>query len=319
MPLAAATLLFLAALAAPRDDDDGASEDAVTSPAKIVIAHRGASGYLPEHTLPAYALAHGMGADYIEPDLVLTRDGQLICLHDIHLEATTNVEQVFPDRARDDGRWYAADFSLDEIRGLEAEERLSSRFPQGRSRFGVPSFAEMVELVQGLNERTGRTVGIYPELKAPAWHRTEGLPMEEVLLGVLDRYGYGERGAPVFVQSFEEESLRRLRDLGSELPQVFLMAEVEQVEPFLSAEGIAGVTAFADGIGPAKTMLERQPELIEWAHAAGLTVHPYTFRADDVPEGYASHLAELERHLFELGVDGVFTDFPDLARAVLDR
>lgn len=291
----------------------------MTPPAKIVIAHRGASGYLPEHTLPAYALAHGMGADYIEPDLVLTRDGHLICLHDIYLQATTNVEQVFPDRAREDGRWYAADFTLEEIRRLQAEERLGNRFPRGSSRFAVPSFAEMIELIQGLNERTGRTVGIYPELKAPAWHRTEGLPMEEALLEIVERYGYRERGASIFVQSFEEESLRRLRELGSELPQVFLMAEVQQYRRFLSAEGMAGVAAFADGIGPAKTMLERQPELIDWARDAGLTVHPYTFRADQVPDRHDSHEAELERYLFELGVDGVFTDFPDRARAVLDR
>ncbi len=320
VPLAATALACVSALpAATRADDDETTEDAVTPPARIVIAHRGASGYLPEHTLPAYALAHGMGTDYIEPDLVLTRDGHLICLHDIHLQATTNVEQVFPDRAREDGRWYAADFTLEEIRRLQAEERLGNRFPRGRSRFAVPSFAEMIELVQGLNERTGRTVGIYPELKAPAWHRAEGLPMEEALLEIVERYGYRESGAPIFVQSFEEESLRRLRELGSELPQVFLMAEVQQYRRFLSAEGMAGVAAFADGIGPAKTMLERQPELIDWARDAGLTVHPYTFRADQVPDRHDSHEAELERYLFELGVDGVFTDFPDRARAVLDR
>ncbi len=320
VPLVAAALVCGSALStAALGGDDGATEDAVAPPARIVIAHRGASGYLPEHTLPAYALAHGMGADYIEPDLVLTRDGHLICLHDIYLQATTNVEQVFPDRAREDGRWYAADFTLEEIRRLQAEERLGNRFPRGSSRFAVPSFAEMIELVQGLNERTGRTVGIYPELKAPAWHRTEGLPMEEALLEIVERYGYRESGAPIFVQSFEEESLRRLRELGSELPQVFLMAEVQQYRHFLSAEGIAGIASFADGIGPAKTMLERQPELIGWARDAGLTVHPYTFRADQVPDRHDSHEAELERYLFELGVDGVFTDYPDRARAVVDR
>ncbi len=320
VPLLAAALACSTALpAATLAGDDGDTEDAVSPPAKIVIAHRGASGYLPEHTLAAYALAHGMGADYIEPDLVLTRDGHLICLHDIHLQATTNVEQVFPDRAREDGRWYAADFSLAEIRRLEAEERLRDRFPRGSSRFAVPSFAEMIELVQGLNERTGRTVGIYPEIKAPAWHRAQGLPMEAALLELLERYGYRKPGAPVFVQSFEPESLQRLRALGSKLPQVLLMAEVEQYQRFLSPEGIASVVAFADGIGPAKTMLERQPELIGWARDAGLTVHPYTFRADQVPDRHGSHEAELERYLFELGVDGVFTDYPDRARAVLDR
>ena len=259
----AAAAVVCASAASPVEAADDEPVDEATTP--IVIAHRGASGYLPEHTLPAYALAHGMGADYIEPDLVLTKDGHLICLHDIHMQATTNVERVFPDREREDGRWYAADFTLAEIRRLEAEERLDSRFPQGTSRFAVPSFVEMIELVQGLNERTGRKVGIYPELKAPGWHREQGLELEEALLEVLDRYRYREDGAPIFVQSFEEESLRRLRELGSKLPQVFLMAEVERYRPFLSAEGIAGVAEFATGLGPAKTMIERQPELLDWA------------------------------------------------------
>ena len=318
VPLAACALVCaLAASTVEAADEEPV--DAATQPSKTVIAHRGASGYLPEHTLPAYALAHGMGADYIEPDLVLTRDGHFICLHDIYLQATTNVEEVFPDRARDDGRWYAADFTLDEIRQLQAEERLGNRFPKGRSRFVVPAFTEMIELVQGLNEQTGRTVGIYPELKAPEWHRAQGLPMEESLLEVVGRYGYVAQGAPIFVQSFEAESLKRLRALGSELRQVFLMAEVAQYRSFLSAEGLAGVAGFATGIGPAKTMLERQPELIGWAHDAGLTVHPYTFRADQVPDRYESHEAELRRYLFDLGVDGVFTDFPDRARAVVDQ
>ena len=318
VPLAACALVCaLAASTVEAADEEPV--DAATQPSKTVIAHRGASGYLPEHTLPAYALAHGMGADYIEPDLVLTRDGHFICLHDIYLQATTNVEEVFPDRARDDGRWYAADFTLDEVRQLQAEERLGNRFPTDTSRFVVPAFTEMIELVQGLNERTGRTVGIYPELKAPDWHRAQGLPMEESLLEVVGRYGYVAQGAPIFVQSFEAESLKRLRALGSELRQVFLMAEVAQYRSFLSAEGIAGVAGFATGIGPAKTMLERQPELIGWAHDAGLTVHPYTFRADQVPDRYDSHEAELRRYLFDLGVDGVFTDFPDRARAVVDQ
>lgn len=316
---AVALLAAAVVAAAPAPAEGQENDEAVTPPTPIVIAHRGASGYLPEHTLPAYAVAHGMGADYIEPDLVMTSDGHLICLHDIYLQATTNVEQVFPNRVRDDGRWYAADFTLDEIRRLQAEERLDDRFPKGGSRFAVPAFTEMIELVQGLNDVTGRAVGIYPEIKAPSWHRDEGLPLEEALLEVLGRYGYLEDGAPVYVQSFEEESLIRLRELGSETPQVFLMAEVERYRPFLSAEGIAGVAAFATGIGPAKTMLERQPELLRWARDAGLEVHPYTFRADQVPDRYDSHEAELRHYLFDLGVDGVFTDYPDRARAVVDR
>lgn len=314
VPFQAGILLAAAGLPAPAQE--GRTE--VRNAPMIVIAHRGASGYLPEHTLPAYAVAHGMGADYIEPDLVMTGDGHFICLHDIHLEATTNVEEVFPDRAREDGRWYAADFTLEEIGRLEAVERLDGRFPKGAGRFRVPTFAEMIELVQGMNRSSGRNVGIYPELKAPAWHRAEGLPMEEALLEILERYGYREPGAAVFVQSFEPESLKRLRALGSKLPQVLLMAEVEQYRRFLSPEGMAGIVDFADGIGPAKTMIERQRELVGWAQEAGLLVHPYTFRADQTPSRYGSPVEEIRSHLFGFGVNGVFTDHPDVARGAID-
>lgn len=314
VPFQAGILLAAAGLPAPAQE--GRTE--VRNAPMIVIAHRGASGYLPEHTLPAYAVAHGMGADYIEPDLVMTGDGHFICLHDIHLEATTNVEEVFPDRAREDGRWYAADFTVEEIGRLEAVERLDGRFPKGVGRFRVPTFAEMIELVQGMNRSSGRNVGIYPELKAPAWHRAEGLPMEEALLEVLERHGYREPGARVFVQSFEPESLKRLRALGSKLPQVLLMAEVEQYRRFLSPEGMAGIVDFADGIGPAKTMIERQREIVVWAQEAGLLVHPYTFRADQTPSRYGSPVEEIRSHLFGFGVNGVFTDHPDVARGAID-
>ena len=175
---------------------------------QIIIAHRGASGYLPEHTLPAYAMAYGLGADYVEPDVVLTKDKQFICLHDIHLDATTNVETAFPDRAREDGRFYAADFTLAEIKSLRAEERLGKRFPQGQSSFEVPTFIEMIELVQGLNVSTGRQVGIYPELKQPGWHAKEGLPMEFAFFEILKTYGYTEKDSLIFIQCFEFEPLK---------------------------------------------------------------------------------------------------------------
>lgn len=308
--------ILLAAAGFPVAAQEGHTE--VPDSRMIVIAHRGASGYLPEHTLPAYAVAHGMGADYIEPDLVMTSDGHFICLHDIHLEATTNVEDVFPDRAREDGKWYAADFTLAEIRRLEATERLDGRFPKGVGRFRVPTFGEMIELVQRMNRSRGEDVGIYPELKAPAWHRAEGLPMEEALLDVLKGYGYLEPGARVFVQSFEPESLKRLRALGSRLPQVLLMAEVEQYQRFLSPKGMALVADFADGIGPAKTMIERQRELVGWAQEAGLLVHAYTFRADQTPSRYGDLTQEVRSHLFGFGVNGVFTDHPDVVREAID-
>jgi glycerophosphoryl diester phosphodiesterase len=286
----------------------------------IVIAHRGASGYLPEHTLPAYAMAFALGADSIEPDLVRTRDGHFICLHDIHLEATTDVEEKFPQRSRADGRWYAADFSLAEIKTLRAHERLPGRFPQeNAAHFEIPTFEEMVELVQGLERSTGRTVSIYPELKAPSFHRAEELPMEEAFLALVRRYGYRGPSSRIFVQCFEREPLVRLRALGSQLPQIYLLGDDQAARDATSDKGLDSLAGVANGIGPSKLLIEKDPELVKRAHARGLLVHPYTFRADDVGKGYTDVDAELAKFYFEYGVDGLFTDFPDRARAVLER
>ena len=282
----------------------------------LVIAHRGASGYLPEHTLAAYALGYGQGADYVEPDLVLTRDGRFICLHDIHLESTTNVEQVFPDRQREDGRWYAADFDLREIRELRVHERLRGRFPQGDSSFAVPTFEEMIELVAGLNRSTGRRVGVYPELKAPDWHRREDLPMEQAFLDVARGYSLGESGPPIFVQSFEDGALRRLRELGSKLPHIMLLGRFPENRK-RAQERLDEIAGFANGIGPSKTILREQSGLVAMAHERGLKVHPYTFRADDVGDGFETLEEELELFVSQYGVDGVFTDFPDRVHAWL--
>lgn len=285
----------------------------------IVIAHRGASGYVPEHTLEAYAMAYAMGADYIEPDLVRTKDGAFICLHDIHLEGTTNVEQVFPDRKRDDGKWYPTDFTLEEIRQLNAHERLPGRFPEGKSDFEVPTFEEMIELIQGLNAVTGRDVGIYPELKGPSFHAKEGLAMEEPFLAILKKYGYEGPDAKVFVQCFEDEPLRKMRhELGSKLPQVMLIGGGAG-RRWLSEEGIADIVTFANGVGPSKGLIERDPDVVKRAHDAGLVMHPYTLRADDIGRGYDSFDAEVEAFYKKFNVDGLFTDHPDKARAFLDK
>ena len=296
----------------------------VVAEEKIVIGHRGAAGYLPEHTLAGYAYAYALGADYIEPDLVMTKDGVLICLHDIYLEATTDVEGVFLERRRPDGHWYAIDFTLEEVKRLSVHERcrrdgrpyFPDRFPVGASRFEVPTFAEMVELVQGLNKSTGREVGIYPELKRPSWHMERGYDMAVELLAVLDRYGYRGPEARVFIQCFEADTLRRLRfELGTELPLVRLIS----VAGFSLAtrSGLAGIAEYADGIGADKRLIESNPQLVSWAHELGLVVHPWTFRADSLPRGYVSLEEELARFFFDYGVDGVFTDFPDIAVRLL--
>lgn len=279
----------------------------------IVIAHRGASGYLPEHTLEAYAMGYAMGADYIEPDLVLTKDGVFICLHDIHLEGTTDVEEKFPDRAREDGRWYAIDFSLAEIKRLQAHERIEEgRFPLNQSDFEVPTFEEMIELIQGLNAVTGRKVGIYPEIKSPQWHRAEGQPMEKALLDTLAQYGYASKESKVFVQSFEPASLQKIRgELKSKLKLVQLISDGDEHSRLRTEEGMKFIAGFADGIGPYKRDIVANPDLARWAKENGLTIHPYTFRADDVPGEYESFDEELSQFIHQFGVDGFFTDQPD--------
>lgn len=295
---------------------------------KLVIAHRGAAGYLPEHTLAGYAYAYALGADFIETDLVMTRDAVFICVHDVTLELTTDVEQIYPDRHRRDGHWYAADFTLEEIRQLRVHERTSSsgspafagRFPLDQSAFSVPTFVEVIELVQGLNRSTGRAVGLYPELKRPSWHADEGLPMEVSLLEVLEAAGYSGSDASIYVQCFEAETLRTLRfQYATELQLIQLISSSWSYSAMWTDAGLEEIAQYADGIGPSKSIIETNPSYVSWAHHHDLVVHPYTFRADDLPSGYASLDEELNTFFFEYGVDGVFTDFPDAAIRVLEE
>ena len=295
---------------------------------KIVIGHRGAAGYLPEHTLAGYAFGYALGADYIEPDLVLTKDGVLICMHDIYLDSTTNVAQVFPDRRRSDGHFYAIDFTLAEIKQLSVHERCRSngqpyfpgRFPVGKSHFEVPTFTEMIELVQGLNKSTGREVGIYPELKRPSWHREQGYDITAALMRVLDRYGYRGRDAKIYVQCFEPDTLKQLRtEFHTQLHLIQLVSASPSYWRMWTRAGLAEIAKYADGIGPSKSIIEKNPDYVAWAHELGLVVHPYTFRADALPPKYKSLEEELATFYFTYGVDGVFTDFPDIAREVIAR
>ena len=295
---------------------------------KIVIAHRGASGYLPEHTLEAYTMAYALGADFIETDLALTKDGVFVCMHDIYLEYTTNVMEIFPNRVRKDKRWYVVDFSLDEIKQLNVHERtransiayFASRFPLSFSKFEVPTFIEMIELIQGLNKSTGRDVGIYPEIKKPGWHAQQGFSMEEALLEILNRHGYKGRSAKVFIQCFENESLEKLRfELGTDLPLVLLTWETSwnyggNVKPFvaeLTEDILDEIATYADGIGPYKGRIEANSGLVNWAHERGLLVHTWTFRADSIPGQYRTFNEELYQFYIIYNVDGLFTDFTD--------
>jgi glycerophosphoryl diester phosphodiesterase len=309
---------------------------------KIVIAHRGASGYLPEHTLAAKAAAHAMGAGYLEQDVVLSRDGAPMVLHDIHIDTVTDVAQVFHDRARGDGRFYAIDFTLDELKALTVMERADERgeqvfpgrFPRGASSFQIPTLAEEIELIQGLNLSTGREAGIYPEIKAPAWHRGQGQDISAIVLGVLADYGYADPDDPIHLQCFDWHETRRIRnELGWRGRLIQLLGENDWAEApdvdydaLRTREGLAEIARVADGIGPWMNHIVtgrdaagalQMTGLVEDAHAHGLAVHPYTFRADALPD-YAASLEEALRiFLIDADVDGVFTDFPDRAVAFL--
>ena len=309
----------------------------------LVIAHRGACGYLPEHTLEAKALAYGMGADFLEQDVVATRDDILVVLHDIHMDTVTDVAKRFPGRARDDGRFYVRDFDLDEIKTLNVHERRDAdgvsavfphRFPTGKGRFSVATLQEEIEMITGLNTATGGAVGIYPEIKSPAWHRQEGVDVGRALLELLDDSGYSMRHDRVFVQCFDMAEVQRLRtELGTELKLVQLLGENHWGESdtdydyLKSAAGLAQVATVADGIGPWIGQLYTGAEidghpvstgLVSAAHKAGLTVHPYTFRADALGPGFESFPEMIRWFVETLAIDGLFTDFPDRARRALE-
>jgi glycerophosphoryl diester phosphodiesterase len=309
-----------------------------TASAPIIIAHRGASAYLPEHTLEAKAMAHAMGADFLEQDVVLTRDAQAIVLHDLYLEDITDVARRYSDRARADGRWYAIDFSLTEIRGLRLHERLDpatgqpvfpERFPPESDLFRIHTLEEELNLIRGLNRSTGRTAGIYVELKHPAWHIAEGQDPVPVLMRELDRAGYRGPEDRVYIQCFEPGTLKRLHDeIGTRIPLIQLIGENAwspdlpvDFESMRTPEGLAAVAEYAKGIGPwigqihlglDEAKNHRTTLLVADAHAAGLLVHPYTLRRDALPEGFADFDALLRFFLVDQGVDGVFTDHPDL-------
>jgi len=297
----------------------------------IVIAHRGASGERPEHTLESYQRAIEQGADYIEPDLVMTRDGVLIARHENEIGGTTDVAQhpEFADRRRTqviDGEtmtgWFTEDFTLAEIKTLRARERLPALRAANCAfdgRFSVPTFEEIMQLAQSASRtRSGRSrIGLYPETKHPAHFQKLGLAQERPVLETLERHGYAERGSPVFIQSFDPGNLRQLRAM-TPLPLVQLL-EYE-------IGNVARIAQYADCIGIAKTLAT--PASVAEAHAQGLKVHVWTFRAeneflpDDLkigksPAAHGDLRGEIARYL-ALGIDGFFTDFPAIGVAVRD-
>jgi len=346
----------------------------------LVIGHRGASGYLPEHTLEAYALAIELGADYIEPDLVATKDGHLIARHEPNMIATTNVKDLpqFASRKRkmvvdgiEEEGFFASDFTLAEIKQIRAIQPAAERDPVFNGRFEIPTFEEVIELAKRKGTEVGRVIGVYPETKHPTYHRNLNLALEDRLLHVLQRHGWNHRSAPVFIQSFEQANLKYLRSRTS--VRLVQLVDADDVAPdgsityaapfdrpydwavsgrtgtfgdLLTPAGLAEVRTYADGIGPWKPYLissacvtiaagkcadingdglvndaDRKllpaSRVVANAHALGLLVHPYTFRNEQRRLASTFKGNPLNEYLafYEIGVDGLFTDFTDTAVA----
>ncbi|WP_298779835.1 glycerophosphodiester phosphodiesterase [uncultured Polaribacter sp.] len=297
---------------------------------KIVIAHRGASGYLPEHTLAAKAMAHAMNVDFIEQDLVLSKDDIPIVIHDIYLDDVTDVAQKYPLRKRKDNRFYVIDFTFDELKTLNITERFNpktgkqvykNRFPKNKGNFKLHSLQEELQLIQGLNFSTGKNIGIYPEIKEPKFHKKEGKKLTEIVLKILANYGYKTKKDNCILQCFDAKELERIRvDLKSEL---FLVQLIEFPEETKQLNHFA---TYADGIGPwYKQILGKKSadkftftSLVTDAHQLNLKVHPYTFRADALDE-FTTFEEMMQTLLIEANVDGAFTDFPDKIVSFLNK
>jgi glycerophosphoryl diester phosphodiesterase len=327
-----AGLILIALVAAP------IAEAAPQEP--IVIAHRGASGYRPEHTLAAYALGARQGADYVEPDLVATRDGVLVARHENEISTTTDVADhpEFADRRTTkmiDGvaltGWFTEDFTLAELRTLRARERIPDLRPRNAAydgRYRIPTFQEVIDLTRRLSKKLGRPIRVYPETKHPSYFRSLGLPLESRLVRILKRNRLHRRSARVYVQSFEADSLKRLnRRVGVRLVQLLGLPA-----PPTGPAALRAIARYADGVGPSKDYIvpldaegrSLPPTgFVRRAHRAGLVVHPYTFRRENAflalelrdgsdPAAYGDIASEYDQ-FFRLGVDGVFADQPDTA------
>jgi glycerophosphoryl diester phosphodiesterase len=296
----------------------------------IVIAHRGASGYAVEHTEAAKAMAHAQRADFIEQDVVLSKDGQFVVTHDITMNETTDVESRFPNRARKDGQYYFADFDWSELQQLEVHERtrkgsnqaaMPNRFP-GAAGQRLVLLTDEIKWIQGWNQTTRLNAGLYIELKSPSFHKQEfGRSMGSDLLKMLAKSGVDHKTIPCYIQCFEMEELVDMHDrLQCNFPLIFLLGKA------IEKEELIRVSRFAKGIGPSLELLANRDKngtiqstgLVESAKQAGLLVHPYTVRKYAQPK-WSKSLDETHSFLLEkLQVDGFFSDYPDLGRKAID-
>ena len=376
--------VLLAALCACGGSDDR-SFPTLDGSRPLVIGHRGAAGYLPDHTLEGYQRAISLGADFIEPDLVATKDGELIARHEPNITNTTDVATRLEFAGRKTTRsvdgvaetgWFASDFTLAEIKTLRAVQPLAERDQSFNGKFQIPTLREVLDLARSEGARINRTVGVYPETKHPTYHAGLNLALEDRLLAVLASYGYTTKASPVIIQSFEVSNLKYLRtktqvrlvqlvdadDVGPagnitlaapyDKPYDFAVARDPRTFPdLLTPTGLAEIKTYADGIGPWKPYLissrqvdanndgkaddlngdgkidERDrvllppSDVVKNAHAAGLFVHAFTFRSEArrLASDYKGDPKAEYRKFFELGVDGLFSDFSDTAVAARDQ
>jgi glycerophosphoryl diester phosphodiesterase len=337
-----------------RADDDERERGAKDEQRPIVIGHRGASGYVPEHTLVAYFIAIQQGADYVEPDLVMTKDGVLVARHENEIGGTTDValRPEFASRRTTksiDGLsitgWFTEDFTLKELKTLRAKERIPNQRPANTrfdGMFEVPTLEEVLQLVQSVNRERRKPIGVYPETKHPTYFQNLGLAMERPLVKLLERYGYRGKRAPVIIQSFEVANLQQLRRM-TDVPIAQLInnggrpwdftvrGDPRTYADLAKPEGLAEIARYATGVGVNKDLmipritggfLGTPTNLVRDAHAAGLIVHGWTFRAENAflpadfrsstdPNAIGDLEGEIQRFL-ELGMDGFFTDQPDI-------
>jgi glycerophosphoryl diester phosphodiesterase len=274
---------------------------------KVSIAHRGASSYAPEHTITAYRLAMVQGADFVEPDLAVTKDGVLICLHDDTLERTSDVRTVFPTRFSKESmgrggaqRWIANDFTLDEIRKLDMGRWFSGKFMGER----IPTWQDIIDLVRG-------KAGLYPELKSPPLYTSRGVDMAKIFVDSVKKNGLDTpeslKTTPIIIQSFDEATIRRMAKELPTIPRVFLTSEAADVTDARLKE----LAAFSTGIAPNKNVIAAHPEMVAKAHALGMTVTSWTFGANEKISQAAAR-DEMAEFLYKLGIDALFTNNPDL-------
>ncbi|HEX8426459.1 glycerophosphodiester phosphodiesterase [Hymenobacter sp.] len=357
--LSAACLL---ATTACQDDDSTVLYNTLNGRPPLVVAHRGASGFLPEHTLEAYQLAIDQGADFIEQDLVLTKDSVLICRHEPFLSGTTNVADLPQFASRKTTKmldgvavndWFASDFTLAEIKTIRAKQAMADRPQQYNGLYRIPTFEEVINLVKAQTLAKRRIIGIYPETKHPTFHQSLGLQLTDKLMQALTAAGWNNRAAPVFVQSFEVSNLRSIRSQYRSTVKLVQLLDAEDVDAngnlimrapyaqpydfvvagdprtFLDLStnvGLDFIRTYADGIGPWKPYIQPYrstdmsllpaTNLVARAHSRGLLVHAYTFRNEPryLLPAYGNNPINEYKNFYNLGLDGVFTDFTPTAR-----